>query len=59
MLQHNEMIALMAASLLGGNSDNNTPFATNSILGYEISSAVKIAQKIWDETLRQERQEPL
>ena len=51
-MELNELKALMAASLLGGSVGE---FAT-SPKDKDIEKAVQIAQKIWAETLKQERE---
>ena len=52
-MELNELKAIMAASLLGG----WTGEFPRSLRSQDIEIAVKAAQKIWEEVLRQEREE--
>jgi hypothetical protein len=57
-MELNEMKALMAASLLGGaiGSFPDTMLTIRNVQDSEITAAVQIAQKIWEEVRRQERE---
>ena len=56
----NELKALMAASLLGGiissAERSSQPLKTKSDADNDIAVCVRVAQRIWDETLRQDRE---